>query len=65
MIPDRKFSVAMVRCLLVSVTMTFLGVTWGCGDSIPPQAPADSEQVKDTQDHMKEFMSKKGGSRKK
>jgi len=62
-----KFFSTITRCLLFSVAMAVLGLTWGCGGEVPSQATLDEAatgRVKEAQDAQKEFMLKKMAAKK-
>jgi hypothetical protein len=55
-----KIFSAPTKCLLVSVAMAALGLTWGCG-GVPPQATLDDAakaRVQAAHDREKQFMEK-------
>jgi hypothetical protein len=59
MTPNRKTSFPIGRCLLFSVPVGVLGLTWGCGSGEVPQTPMDANaeaRVKSVQQAQKKFM---------
>jgi len=66
MTANSRFSSAIARCLLFSVTMAVLGLTWGCGGAIPSHATLDEgaqARVQAAQDAMKKEHEKKRKAR--
>jgi hypothetical protein len=61
MTANRKPLSPIARCLLFSVAMAVLGLTWGCGE-VPPQATLDDAakaQVQEAHDVQRKLREKR------
>jgi hypothetical protein len=61
---SRAFS-AMTRCLVCSVGLAALGVTWGCGPGVQSQATLDKAaeaRVQEARDFQKKYLEKKAAN---
>jgi hypothetical protein len=54
-----KFFRAVARCLLFSVVMTVLGLTWGCGNADAPPDEATKAKIQELEAKVREVHAKK------
>lgn len=54
-----RFTAIVSRVLALSVAMSAVGFTTGCGDSVPTEAKVDEAKDRKVQDAMKNFMATK------